>query len=135
MTYVNHRDILHNLRELSDVNYRRRLWTNQIPAAMSDFVECTTQLFHGTGLDGIIDGTSGVYGHEIDRDLARLHALVADVDGYRSPGEIIDDPALVPVTELSGSILPRLQQLDLPNVPLDAPSTDPVGEGPGTTAP
>ena len=57
------------LRELSDVEYQRRVWTGRDgDNEMSSFLECVSRLFDDSGLDLALERDQTIYGSEIDDD-------------------------------------------------------------------
>jgi hypothetical protein len=104
MTFLNRDLIRECLRELSDKNYQERVWTASSGPEISSLTEAVCQLFNDSALDLIID-KGPVFGDPVDAMLKKLRLLLKDVPDNRPPLEVINDPGMITIRELSRQIL------------------------------
>jgi hypothetical protein len=94
---------------LADVDYQRRVWAAHDPRGeMDSFEETVARLFDDSGLDIVLERGQVVFGHDVDARLTALGDLVQQVDAYRSPDQVIDDPAMERVRVAAAAILDQL---------------------------
>lgn len=110
---VNHDHIEDSLRELADEREQRRLWLSDGSGGrdVSSFQECACHLFDDSGLGDALDRPGIVYTQPIDDRLTLLRLALRRIDSRRSPGALLDDPALDAVRASASEILRLLNEL------------------------
>jgi hypothetical protein len=99
------------LRELSDEQYQRRVWTGQSEREMSSFIEAVEYLYTDSGLSDELDRGNPVFGTAIDDRLRGLGDALGKLDNNRSDIELIDDPAMQPIRDSAAAILRSIEGL------------------------
>jgi hypothetical protein len=107
MTFLNHDLIRECLRELSDKSYQERVWTASSGPEVSSLTEAVCQLFNDSALDLALE-KGQVFGEPIDALLNKLRLLLNDISDDRYPLDVINDPKMIKVRELSEQILAQL---------------------------
>jgi hypothetical protein len=108
--------IVDRLRELSDLDYQRRVWAHGSTDEMSSYDEAICGLFDDTGLARSLDGPLAqcVFRVDIDfqlRKLAKLTSEFSDVESMMSPIEAIDHPQMQEIRAKAAMILSELLKL------------------------
>jgi hypothetical protein len=100
------------LRELSDVEWQRRVWLAATGPEVSSFEELICQLFDDTGLSDAID--SGRCPAQLTEksflEFQRLGRAVRRVDQTAAPADLLEDPRLIEVRARAASVLDILDE-------------------------
>jgi hypothetical protein len=107
MTFLNRNLIRECLRELSDKSFQERVWTASSGPEISSLTEAQCQLFNDSGLDLLLE-KDGVFGVSIDNSLRKLRLMLKEIEHDRKPQDVINDPKMIKVRELSEQILAQL---------------------------
>jgi len=92
------------LAELSDEQFQKLAWNDQIPGEIHTFEECLEMLFTDSGLTDALD-SGDAFSLEMDARSRVLRQLVSQIDPFRSVDEVLNDPALPKVRKLAGELL------------------------------
>jgi hypothetical protein len=102
--------ILAGLRELSDVEFQRRVWLSTGAPEVSSFSETVCQLFDDTGLEDLLD-RGPVFSPELDEGLRELSAELSRIDSSAPPEEIIESSAMQSIRRKAQVLHDRLADL------------------------
>ena len=117
ITKIIYQNIESCLRELSDLEFQKRVWLRGEGPEVSSFVEVVCQLFDDTGIgDELNEKTDGfVTSEELDPILRELGALIDSID-YRVPViEILKHPNWQKVLMLSSHALTKMTSIKIYN--------------------
>ncbi|MGA8725204.1 MAG: hypothetical protein WB565_09170 [Acidimicrobiales bacterium] len=95
------------LWELADEDVQRQVWFS--PDTPNDYIEAVCELFDDSNLGDRLD-KGPVFGAEVDETLRRLSSIAAQIDGYRSPEDVISDPLMPELRRLAGEALRGLDE-------------------------
>lgn len=102
--------VLDCLREFSDASYQKRVWNASSGPEVSSFSEAVCQLFDDSGLDVELDKGSTVFSSHLDLKLKSLRSKLSSIEKEMSPNEIINDPKMQAIRELSHEILSQMRE-------------------------
>jgi hypothetical protein len=109
MRWVDKAKVWSSLRELSDVDYQRRVWILAAGPEMSSFSEAVCELFDDSGLGRALEGQSLVFGAEADHTLRTLDKAIAGMPASDlSAPSMIDHPQMVRIRELAKRALDQI---------------------------
>jgi len=109
MNQVNVSIVLDCLRELSDASYQKRIWNVSSGSEISSFSEAVCQLFNDSGLCVELDKGHAVFSSSLSHKLRLLRSKLSSVEEMRSPNEIIEDPKMQAIRELSEELLSQIK--------------------------
>ena len=108
MTFPYPENVVRALTELSDREKQERLWLAS-EGEFSSFGEAANQLFTDTAISYDLERGKAVFGQPVDDMLLQLDKLLFRIDSTRDPEEIINDPKMVQVRELSAEIIRHIK--------------------------
>ena len=103
MKFLNRKLIRDCLHELSDESYQRRIWTGSSGPEISSLTEATCQLFDDSALDLAFE-KGLVFGEPVDEMLKELGTRLVEISDNRPPLDVINDPKMVAIRQLSAQI-------------------------------
>jgi hypothetical protein len=98
------------LRELSDINYQKRVWLASTGPEISSYTEAVCQLFDDSGLGVELEKHDVIFSEDIDNKLRVLHTKLAEIDDSKAPFDIINEPKMKNIRLLSMELLKLLSQ-------------------------
>jgi|SRR5580692_12076689 hypothetical protein len=111
MNFINRPLIVACLRELSDRDLQKRVWTSIGPPEVGSFTECVEQLFTDSGLNDALNTGKTGFGKELETLLLGLEKQLAKVNPRQRPMQIINGPEMVGVRELASRGLRLMETL------------------------
>ena len=100
------------LKELSDVDFQRRVWVRGEGSEISSLTETMCELFDDSGLTLALDkGEGSVYDEEIDAALRRLGTMMDAVDTSADTEEIIESARWTRIVRLAEDTRQKIEAL------------------------
>ena len=105
-------NVIECLRELSDIEFQRRVWVDGSGPDVSSFEELICQLFDDTGLDDAIESGAArdELGEEIATRLQDLDSAIARIDRSLSADLLVEHPAMEDVRQLASTVLSQFEK-------------------------
>jgi hypothetical protein len=106
--------VMSALRELSDVEYQRRVWLGGSNTEISSMNEATAALYNDSGLDEALEKNQVTFSAEIDAELRQLRtSLQSNLAGQvmRGTGLVIASPEWKVVASAASRILTQMSSI------------------------
>jgi len=106
--------LIEGLKELSDHDFQRRIWTNQDnpKGLVCSFTEADIRVFDDAVVGHALRDGSIIYDKQVTHALQELHDATAIVDDDRTAVEIINDPLMEVVRQKAAKVLDLITASD-----------------------